>query len=288
LDNGYLEYGSGRYLCNLKSNNNWADNIGKFHRINSIFEVTNNFGYNELKFYSILGCYGNASVCSIDVGNVNSPNFFRLPIDNPMFGIELSDKQIDEIERARNINDVQIDFRFKVLVSFSNESNYKFDNAKELNLMLNTTIPKSKWLEKFLSTWDYYNPAERIINIKKINEAQYVKGYYKKARESFASENYNSTLDDLYKVFEALPKQFNFSDVKSMFSDLMEDKAAGIKFTKINSIYKSLKDFMHLSRHDQTTLDDYNELVITKEDAYLALTLSEILVCYFLESLKMI
>jgi len=43
IDNGYLEYGSGTFLCKFSSVNNWAGYEGGTPKIYCSFQITNRF-----------------------------------------------------------------------------------------------------------------------------------------------------------------------------------------------------------------------------------------------------
>jgi len=128
-------------------------------------------------------------------------------------------------------------------------------------------IPKSQWIENFLLKWDFFNSREKIIFLNKLNSKFRIKEIIAEARKSFISNDFQATMAKCYIALEAIPKELGYKDIKNMFNILTTESSNKNKYIKINEIFKTTKDFMHLARHDQE-VENYAEYIkISKNDA---------------------
>lgn len=286
MDNGYIEYGS-QMICTFISVNNYAVLHGVRNKLYCKFEIKKLFPPEGYKWYSVLNCYGSVKINEEQVGRLISPSFFKLASDVPDFCIELSEKEIYMVEDIRKDRDIDISFDFKILCSFDKRTFFELNNLCELDLKLHTRIPKSKWIEEFLPKWKFYDSNERILFLNNINRKLKVKEIITKARKNFNSNDFEGTLVNCYKALEAIPKELNFKDIKSMFNQLTSEGNDMKKYKHINEIYKSVKDYMHIARHLEVLQEsDYQEVVVTKNDARLALIYTEMLIDYLIDNLS--
>lgn len=286
LSNGYIYYGN-KNICKFVSVNNWADYQLLVPKINCSFEVSNNFGFEEYRYFSVISCYGYAKILDVEIGTLETPSFFNVSFSLPKLSIILTHEQIGYIENMRNGKDINLQFFFKALISMGKEKFCQLDRLAEADIVFNTVIPKSKWLEEFLPKWDFYNSIEKILFLDKLNSKQRLKEIISDARQYLHSDNYEGVLINCYKALEALPKEIGYKDIKDMFSKLQSDGHNSLKLPYVNDIYRATKDFMNLERHDKVTqTEERISLKANKSDAILAITNTEILINYILESIR--
>ena len=287
MSNGYMQYGGHRYICEFVSVNNWADYQGLVPKINCSFGVSNNYDLDEYKYFSVINCYGYAKILDTEIGTLINPSFFDVMSHLPTLSIILTQEQIAFMENMRNGRDVNIEFFFKALISMGKEKFRQFDRLEESDIVFNTVIPKSKWIDEFLPKWNFYNSVEKILFLDKLNSKQRLREIISGARQSLHNDNYEGVLINCFKALEALPKEIGYEDIKDMFNHLLSDGQDAEKLKYINNIYRATKEFMNLERHDKVIqTEERISLKANKSDAVLAITNTEILINYIIDNIK--
>jgi len=286
MNNGYVEYGA-RVICTFISVNNYAVLHGVTNKLYCKFEVAKLWPPEDYKWYSALNCYGLVKINEVEIRRLICPSFFKLASNVPEFCIELTEKEISLIEEIRGDRDINISFNLKILCSFDKDSFFELNNLCELDFNLHTSIPKSKWIEEFLQKWQFFNSNERIIFLNNINQKFKVREIITKAKSNFYTSDFEGTLVSCYKALEAIPKEFNFKDIKAMFQELTTKGSQAKKYKHLNELFKSVKNFMHIARHLEDLEDsEFQDIPVTKSDARLALIYTELPIDYLIENMS--
>lgn len=282
MDNGRIEY-CNKAICLFSRISESSSKVGIRNKLHCRFEVQKSFHDEGIKGYSVTNCYGTASVNDIEIGRIHHPSYFKLLSMVPEFVIELTDKELLYIELMRGNRDIRVVFTLKVLVSTDIKGSFEANELTEQDFHYFTDIPKSIWLEKFLETWCFFNANERVVPLNKINSKVLLRDFIAKARRNYYMNQYDSTLQTCYLALEALPNSIGFKDVKDMFANLSKLGLDKEKTKCIDGIYREVKAFNHLSRHFKLAEDGEGIVEISKNDAFLMLTMTELLLSYFLE-----
>lgn len=284
-----LQYGNYGIL-EIENRNCRASRIGNMPILHASFEVTKYWKENfpsGSEYVMITNCYGEVKICDMIAGKLDYPTFFKCLSHLPEFRVQLTSEIVTLIEEKRGNRDVNVSFELVVLCAF--DKNHTFDSMGKIceqRLYLNFNIPKSKWLEEFLPRWDYFNANEVIIPLTLLNDNTSIKKHIADARRSYSFANYRETMVATYRALEALYKGLGYPRFDDMLEKFKGDGDS--KRKQISSMFKQIKAFLHMARHDNTELlggDETKEF--TRDDAKLALTYAQMIIEYVLNNKQM-
>ncbi|GAB6152937.1 hypothetical protein JCM17380_16870 [Desulfosporosinus burensis] len=207
--NGYLEKLGGQYLCRFSSENCWPELHGTIPIICCTFQVSQRYDIENYMNCFVLNINSRKiSICDLEIGYLIKPNFIDL-IQSSVgpLNIHFTREDIELIESARKDGDVQLLLNLEVLIALDKVNRHGFEELFKMNLVLNTSIPKSKWLETFLPAWNYFYSREKIIFLDSLDSKIRVKELIAAARKSFAANDYHGTITRSYIALEAIPKE---------------------------------------------------------------------------------
>lgn len=290
MDRSRLEYGC-CYILEFLNTGIWPEKIGFTPVLRSKFVIVKYFENNypnESKYFLVTNCYGDVRIGDVKVGNLVYPTFFRYPASLPDFIVYLSPEILGIIEERRQSRDVYVSYLLKLLCSFSDDpDSTNIKKVCELDLTLNARIPKSRWLEEFLPTWDFYQSNEVMLQLTSLHNYPNVKAHVADARKAYSLNNYRESLSAIYRAIEALHKSLGYKQFGEMLNTY-RSKSTDSKHEKISTMFKSLGNFLNLARHDQTELSGVVETKeITRDDAKMGLIYGQMIIEYIINNCEL-